>query len=65
MEQSNSSKYYHANKDKFESYQENTPKIHCKVCGKDYRCNYYQEHLKCNMHKQRELKQLKKSYSLH
>lgn len=55
-QQSESSKYYHANKDKFEDYSRCVTRINCDICGKSYKFNYYEEHLKCSMHKRRERK---------
>jgi len=51
--------YYNNNKDKFEEYQKNTKRIYCEVCGKSYKWNDYERHLKTDLHKRRVLKQLK------
>ena len=49
--------YYLENKDKFEDYQKNTKRIYCEVCGKSYKWNDYERHIKTQMHKNRVLKQ--------
>jgi len=54
--------YYYENKDKFEEYQKNTKRIYCEVCGKSYKWNDYERHLKTALHKRRELKQLKQRH---
>lgn len=54
--------YYMENKEKFEAYQQNTPRKECEVCGKCYKWNDYERHLKTQMHKNRVLKQQRQNY---
>ena len=49
-------KYYQDNKDKFEAYVLNTPKIRCDICNKSYKFTYYEKHIQCNLHKKRAAK---------
>ncbi len=49
-------KYREDNKEKWESYIELTPRIYCPTCGKDYKWNDMERHLKTSLHKRNCIK---------